>query len=223
MAIAFDAVASGTNSNLSDTLTFAHTCTGSDRILFVAINCNNADNRITGVTYNGVSMTVVDSLVNSAGNSYLDLYVLVGPATGANNIVVTANTNPTNITAASISFTGASQTGQPDAHGTVTSSVASGGTQTKALTTIADNCWMLSYAHGAGDQPNASTNFTARVSIGNARLGTHTSSPLTPAGSHSMSVTNSGAGAISLTMLSASLSPSASVVSGNAFFMGANF
>jgi len=206
MAIVFDASSSG--QAVATSLTFAHTNTGSNLILFVGTWQNSATDNITGITYNNVAMTKIDGLLNSDSNNYLQLWYLVGPAAGANNVVVSASSS-TNMHALSLSYTGASQTGQPDAHNTQTSSVISGGTQTVSVTTIADNCGMVCLAGGAGDLPTASTNFTNRVSANNERFGDHTSQPLTPAGSKSMSVTNSGAGSESVTLLAASFSPAA--------------
>jgi hypothetical protein len=96
------------------------------------------------VTYNGVGMTLSDSMVNNGGpNAYLSLWYLINPATGTNNIIVTNSGAGNTVSACSASYTGASQTGVPDAHGT--NSQASGSTSyTWGLTSIANNCWIVS-------------------------------------------------------------------------------
>jgi len=205
MAIAFDASSSG--SGVTTSLTYAHTCTGSNRYLAVAMNNNTASATITAITYAGVSMgTAVDALVNSGANTYLYMFNLVAPASGANNVVITASPS-TNINSISLSFTGAKQTNQPDAHGTVTSSISSGADQTKAITTVAANAWMIAFGHGAGDPVTAGTGTTSRATSGNAMFGTYSSNPIVTPASTSMSMTNSGFGTLSVTMLALSLSP----------------
>lgn len=204
MAIAYDASATATVVDTS--LTYSHTCTGSNRGLVVFLNNNTGSATITGVTYNGVAMTQLHAFQNSDANTYLYSFYLLNPASGANNIVVSANTS-TNMNAISMSFTGVAQSGQPDASGTVTAAVAPGAGQTKAITTVAANSWMMAFCHGAGDPPNASTGTTSRQLGGNARAGTYSSNPVVTPGSTSMSFTNSGAGTISLSTMALSFSP----------------
>lgn len=56
MAIAFDATTTSSLGSAVTSITFSHTCTGSNRILFVC-TANNGGANVTGVTYNGVAMT----------------------------------------------------------------------------------------------------------------------------------------------------------------------
>ena len=102
MAIAFDAAARTDAGANQTTATVSHTCTGSDRILFVQAISNDDGDTVTGVTYNGVAMTKIGSSVGvpPAGSSsnFLSMWYLIAPATGANNVVVTRSTSPaTNI------------------------------------------------------------------------------------------------------------------------------
>jgi hypothetical protein len=101
MAIAVDTTASGIASATS--VTFSHTCTGSDLVLVVNVYVK-ADN-ISTVTYNSVAMTQVAA--ETSGNPRVYTYVLVGPATGAHNVVATGGASTTVIGASSVSFTGA--------------------------------------------------------------------------------------------------------------------
>ena len=59
--IAFDATANGQDSNVAS-LTWSHTCTGSDLVLIVGVSTRGGDGDAvpTGVTYNGVAMTLID-------------------------------------------------------------------------------------------------------------------------------------------------------------------
>ena len=104
MSIALDSVASG------EALTWAHTCTGSNRLLTVAAACqNSADNLASAtVTYAGVSMGS-PAVVSLQSGSWMYTWVLVNPATGTNNIVI-ANAAGAVCTVESSSFTGVNQT-----------------------------------------------------------------------------------------------------------------
>jgi len=141
MAIAHDASSSTTGSSVSS-LTFSHTCSGSDRILMVATSVfddtSQAERTVASVTYNGVSMTRIDR--QDAGNIAAELWYLIAPATGANNVVVTLGaTNPFAIAGAS-SYTGVAQTSPVEAN-----AKASGWSQTATVnvTTIANNSMVV--------------------------------------------------------------------------------
>lgn len=100
MAIALDTT-SGNNGSAGTTVTFSHTCTGTDLMLvvFVAVQSGTPS-----VTYNGVSMTQV--AVESSGNPLTYMFVLENPATGAHDVVVTKGSG-VQTGANAISFTGA--------------------------------------------------------------------------------------------------------------------
>jgi hypothetical protein len=115
MPIAFDAFSKGSSgyaANAKTTVTVAHTCTGSDRALYVwAFNF-----RISGTapamtaTYNGVAMTSISQFSRAANtNTRFGCFGLVAPATGANNIVVTS-TSTDELDLVAISYTGVDQT-----------------------------------------------------------------------------------------------------------------
>jgi hypothetical protein len=127
MAIALD-----TSTQLEESTTatesWSHTCSGTDRILLVAVFPANFST-LTGVTYNGVAMTLI------ASHTDIFLYKLIAPATGANNIEVTASANRWSAIAAS--FTGCDQEQNPIVQTTGTSS---GPTQPSTdITTITPN------------------------------------------------------------------------------------
>jgi len=199
MAIAFDAFTAGGFSS-STTHTYSHTCTGSDRILFVHGYTNSNSDLITGITYNGVAMSFI-SKGSPSGGRYSYLYYLVAPATGANNVVITASSS-TSLGGTSTSYTGASQSGQPD--GTQSQLVTETNTDNTVVTT-ADNCWAVLTSIGA--QATASTNTTLRgvgSTFGDAKMFDN-NADITPAGSYAMATTSGGAGAIQY--LQASFAP----------------
>lgn len=109
MAIAFDASTQGT-AGVTSPQTYSHTCTGSDLILYVHIYTVGTGNQVTGVTYNGVSMTSVGSIdLSTFGRTYL--YRLVNPASGANNVVITYSGSQVYGVSVATSYTGALQSG----------------------------------------------------------------------------------------------------------------
>jgi len=139
MAIAYDSSAKGTTTTSS--LTFAHTCSGTNRILFVAARFYQTD-KITGITYNGTAMTFINKRQDNAGNNcYIYLYYLLNPDTGTNNVVVSASANPNiQMCAASASYTGVAQSGQPDSQ---TNKSSTSSTMTVTTTVVASNCWLF--------------------------------------------------------------------------------
>lgn len=181
MAIAFDSSSFG-NSNSATSITFSHTCSGLNRILFVGVSTVSA-RTISSVTYNGIAMTNIN---RSGGSQVVALYYLIGPATGTNNIVVTIDSTSF-IYADSVSYTGVAQSGQPDAQNT---SASTNTTRTTSVTTVADNCWAVLIARGVSDgDTNAGTGSTERVASTGYIQMYDSNGPKTPAGSYSMSTT----------------------------------
>ena len=92
------------------------------------------------------------------------------------------------------SYTGAGQTGVPDAY-TATHGNASGGTYSVSLTTIADNSWVVMGAlddHGSTTGVGSGT--TQRAIDGeNAEELVDSNGPVSPAGSKTLNVTGEGA------------------------------
>src|SRR3989442_1524846 len=120
MAIAFDAI-SAVAAATATSLTFAHTCTGSNRILFVAGNDKvAAATVVTGITYNSVAMTKING-VQIPTSRFITLWDLVAPASGSNNVVVSASESG-HLRFVAASYTGAKQSAQPD--GNITNTVA---------------------------------------------------------------------------------------------------
>ena len=105
MAISVGTVASQkftTSGRTTDTLSCTQP-TGSNGYLLVLVWIDSSSSAPTSVTYNGVSLTQVDTPRTFAGaNQIVSAWVLAGPSTGANNVVVTygaAMYNPTVVVA----------------------------------------------------------------------------------------------------------------------------
>lgn len=189
MAIAFDAqtnpsYASGT------THTFAHTCTGSDRILFV-LCWRRGGSAVSGVTYNGVAMTSLGTEIlagTGSGSQYLTMWYLANPATGANNVVVTSPTSTEHIDGA-VSYTGASATGIPDAVNSLTATTQSNTSAT--VTSSADNCWALMFMRvDAATSVSAGASTTRRAYTANFTASFDTNAATTPAGAITVNTTH---------------------------------
>lgn len=188
MAIAFDAASGSTTTGTS--LTFAHTCSGTDRALLVHYISDASGDVVTGITYNGVAMTFVGR-VQSPTSRWTGLFYLANPSSGSNNIVVSASASAY-IEANAASYTGVAQTGNPEASATNTGASATSVTGT--VTTLTDAAWLVMGGHAAAGSHAAGTGTTRR------RLGTvgavfDSNGGLTPAGSHSLQQTHASTNA----------------------------
>lgn len=202
MAIAFDAGAGSFGTSISS-LTYAHTCTGSNLILFVAVTYTSltTGDQVSGVTYvkgaTPTAMTLIDKVATYTGNpngieTYL--FYMLNPDTGANNVVVTASVGGGGIWAASGSYTGAQQSGVPD--GTNKSGVDGIATTIAvATTTIADNCWVVMSTYAGNGNISAGSGTTIRAvcaspnSSSNARAAlSDNGAAKTPAGSVTLTI-----------------------------------
>ncbi len=189
MAIAFDAASGTTFAVAASSVTLAHTCSGSDRILFVSGWVNTTAGNLTA-TYNGVSMTpiaTVSSIIK------ITLFYLLAPDTGANNIVVSWDGTPTVLKCAGSSYTGVHQSGQPDSSNTGTDSSSPFDIST---TTIADNCWTIAeFGDNGGSAMTVGSGTTNRAGSGTDNLVlADSNSAKTPAGSVTLQCTGVSGG-----------------------------
>lgn len=192
MAIAFDTYTSSGGSGSTSSFSFSHTCSGSDRILFVtysAADTGNA-NPSTTVTYNGVSMT---SLVNyrpgGASNPVrIRVFYLLNPASGSNTVSVTLGSGWTFFSnCAAASYTGVDQTTGVEASQTVETSGSA--TATISVTTLTNNAVVAAFlGNRQGRTLTISSPSTQRGNQGTYPWGDRTT---TTAGSYSVVWTSS--------------------------------
>lgn len=186
MAIAFDATATGVG-NPTTSLTISHTCSGSNRVLFLHIQTGSdaTPTDLTSVTYAGQNMTLVDRRSISA-TEFVYLYYIINPASGTNDIVISRTTS--GFTGGnSASYTGAQQSGIPDA--STTNSGAS--PLATSITTIADNCWaVIAFTNGSGNFGGI-TGGTARQSTSGRGIA-DSNAAITPAGNKTITIDGSG-------------------------------
>lgn len=158
--IAFDVAVDGGNNTLNS-LTYSHTCTGANRYLLVGVVGAGAD-QVTGVTYAAVSMTLLGKVPGGSGGSTRDVYLfgLANPASGANNVVISAS-GGNFLGAVSASYTGVNQ-------GTVTDTVAtavaaSAGQLAQTITPDANGCWLVQFTRNDAGVPSAGAGTTMRA------------------------------------------------------------
>lgn len=155
--IQFDASTNG-GSATATSLTFSHTVSAAaNAVLFVAVKGSTSD-VITGVTYGGVSLVQVGkALATSSG--YVYLYFLNAPASGANNVIISASGSIT-ILGAAASYVNAIQ-GVIDASGTNTfNSFSSLSDFGATVTVVAQNSWMVYVTGNTGGTPSAGSSTT---------------------------------------------------------------
>ncbi|KKL62642.1 hypothetical protein LCGC14_2183160 [marine sediment metagenome] len=152
MAIAIDANSSSHQADVT-TPTLAHTCTGSNRGLYVlaALRDPGSGFSITGVTYNSVAMTQENFIDQTAGPGdqfYCSFWSLENPASGTNNIQVTYSAEVDDALFGGISLTGVDQTDSTEA-----SVEASGNdaTPTINVTTVSANAMVVDGMADFGD------------------------------------------------------------------------
>lgn len=185
MAIAFQEAANLGTNNSGSTWTVSYTVgAGANRILFVgASDLVQSSTDITGVTYAGVSMTKIAE--GRAGTDrFSTLWMLVNPATGANNIVFSRTTSGSYIEAVAASYSGVKQTSQPDG-----TSVNQDTTDPNdnTITSTADNCWHMMIVHRAtAGTLTAGTGTTLRANNSNNTALFDGNGAITPAGSNTI-------------------------------------
>lgn len=143
MAIAFDAVSTGMNATNPTSLTWSHTCSGSDRVLIVGTSTESDSSghtaqTVSGITYAGVALNHIRS--DYITDNGTELWYLIAPATGANNIVVTMTAVVDGLFGAGLSFTGVDQTNPIDNNAGTTTT---GTSISQALTTNVANAMIV--------------------------------------------------------------------------------
>lgn len=189
VAIARDAVSIGGFGG--SPLTWSHTVSGSDRILYVGFVWDPGNDDPSSVTYDSVAMTQIGKILTGGMNRYL--YRLIAPNTGTHDVVVTTATGHT-IFGGAGSYTGAHQTSQPASASTFLST----GTPTSllsSLTPTVDNAWIVLWegSYNGNAEPGAGTGAT-KIAADNA-FGTwglfDTNAAISPAASTDMTTTRS--------------------------------
>lgn len=192
LAIAHDTdTNSGVQSNPT-TYNWSHTVTGSNPAIAVgfAIRPSGAD---ATCTYNSVALTDARA-ADTNGNRVCKLQYQINPSTGANSIAATLTGSPTNSDGHAVSLSGVSGI---DANNGANN--AGSTTPSVAVTTVADNCFIIDILCTGLDDgvaaQGASQTLASKLTNTGAHTGaqSYTTAAQTPAGSKTMSwtVTNS--------------------------------
>lgn len=185
-SIALDAASNSDWISGVSSYSWSHTCTGAN--LLLVLGSSSGDYAASGATYNSVAMTSAraDSVVYGGSNLYTSVWYLIAPATGSNTVAVTlGGTTSLGAKGGVVSYTGAKQSGQPDAVNGASDPVGST-TPTVDVTTVADNCWVFDVVFN-GSPITACGNTSRWQQYGTG--GADTNAPKTPAGAQTMSWT----------------------------------
>lgn len=178
----------------TSTLSFSHTTAGTNRILFVFIETTAVTTDVLttsgAVKYNNENMTrIASTTFSDGGDGMVYLYYKVAPSTGSNNITITADASMSLIRATAVSYTGASQTGVPDAQSTNSGSASSG---SGTVTVVEDGAWIvMGQANNAGE-PTAGANTTRRGTSSGGGFGYFDSNGPRSPGSNSLNWSQPG-------------------------------
>lgn len=201
MAIALD-----TSTSAGGAASWSHSCTGSNLVLVVS--CYAITDTVTSVTYNGVSMTQINKTsFPGSGRQGVYLYYLINPATGSNTVLVTGGTG-----LGAASYTGAKQSGQPDAFASNSFSASPG---TCNVTVVGTGCWLVGALADPSGSESAGAGTTIRATDANG-LAFADSNGTVGTGSQTLTI-NYGGG--SAGMISASIAPAAVATTGYGYSM----
>ncbi len=197
----------GNNKGTTTSLTYSHTVgNGSNRLLLVNLIGDTAADDISSVTYAGAPMTLV-AKIQAPSNNWQYLYYLLNPSSGSNNVVITAG-SPHYLISEAASWYNVKQSAQPDAFTTNTAAAASTSVTT-SLTTVATGSLVVqglwSFGHlnaGLGSSP-----IIIDTAIGGAGIFASSGSPVSPAGSVSMTSVSDGAQSTGVIMASFAPAP----------------
>jgi len=211
-AIAYD-TATKADAAAGVSATFSYTVTGSNPVL-LAMPAFQQNNSVTNITYNSASMTDCGDGREYSGDSSpgaSQLFYKTGPSTGTNNIAVTADASVEwNIAAAS--YSGCSQSNQPDAHNVNNAPSDTGSNAVILTTTNNPGCWAVSFFHQAGGTVAAGTGVTARTSVGaNYVFAGDSYGTITPSSTYSTTWTFTGGSAGSIQFSVALRTPDTSI------------
>lgn len=216
MAIAHDATTNMTSFGNVASYTFNHTCTGTDRCLFVGLQDSYTGASPTvSVTYNSVSMDFIAQVITGSAARSLRIFSLLNPASGTNTVAVTigGQASVENYGGAA-SFTGVKQDQTlPDASGT--GNATAGTTVSATVTTTVTNCWAF-YVFG-NNGTTAGTNASVLSITSGRGFGVNSTQPIASAGAYAMTMNKTSGANCGMVAVSFKPAPAAAAPSGGSF------
>lgn len=173
--------------NVGTSFTASYTVgSGSNRLLVVGVVGDLTLDDVTGVTYNSVAMTQVGKVQTPTGGRWTYLYYLLNPASGSNNVVVSAGSSHF------LGVGAADYTGVNSLNASVTNTASSSTTVTGTLTTSINNAWLMAAVGYTSGALSSSTPGSVRYDM-DFNVGGYidSNSAITPAGSTSITATQS--------------------------------
>ena len=186
MAIAIDSTQTFglTGNAVTHNITFNNAAGG---LLVVGFAClrNVAGDSVSGITYNGVSLTKIAHRNGTANNRTANMWYLLNPATGSNTLAITLAASE-RVAGAVVSYTGHDTTTPIDVSNT---DVSSGTSIVMNVTTVTDNAVLLGVNNENRGVSTLGTNTTSVFnSAGNAQV-LRSTNPISPAGATTLSYT----------------------------------
>jgi hypothetical protein len=142
--------------------------------------------KVTGVTYNAVAMTQLQKVTINGNARYCYYLFIASPDGSAHNISITYSSNDSSFGRIA-SYNGVLQSGL-DASQTRSTTT---GPFNDAITTVADNCWTVLGCTSVDGNWSAGAGSNAVVGSGTFAAIFDSNAAITPAGSTTMTVTNS--------------------------------
>lgn len=174
MAIVFDTASDYTHDNVNADPTWAHTVTpgGTGTIILVGFSARYEPGWALGVTYGGEALTLIDrQWQNNLDDGTGELWYLVNPPTGANNVVIDLPAGNTWVGCGAVSYTGVNP---DDPIGTATKDFGNGAAIAAPAVTAEDGWLVVDVAaswHNAPAGLTEGAGQTERVDVGETSCG----------------------------------------------------
>lgn len=193
--IMFDAASNSGYQATASSYNWAHvTSTGNNRYLIVGVSLLSvAGSSVTSITYNSVAMTFLGAIASVTGAVRSELWGIVAPATGSNNIAVTLSAGLISA-ACAISFTGVHQTSPVEGFNSASATNVGAADATVGVVTVATNDWVVDQVATDDTAITVGAGQTSRNNVtGAGGSGADSTEPATSPATVTMSWTNVGA------------------------------
>lgn len=189
-----DAVSNSGYQAAASTYSWNHTCTGANGFLGVDVSLLSvAGTIVTGITYNGVALTLIGVKSSISGACRVECWRLVNPATGTHSIAVTLSAGIASAGTA-VSYANVNQSSPVESFASAQATNTVSATDAViVVTSVTDNCWM--HAAIASNDTSVTANQTARNNVtGTLGSGANedTNGVITPAGASTLGYTGLG-------------------------------